>query len=59
MARWYKERVKLPFEEYTSGDEMFIKNQNILNCKEITNYKMFDYNLFLNPYINLYKKKGR
>ena len=60
VSQWHagiKKRVKLPFEEYTSGDEMFIKNQNILNCKEITNYKMFDYNLFLNPYINLYKKK--
>ena len=52
-----KKRVKLPFEEYTNGDESFVKNQNILNCKEITNYKMFDYNLFLKPYIKLYNEK--
>ena len=54
-----KKRVKIPFDEYTSADENFVKNQNILNCKEITNYKMFDYSLLLNPYIELYKDKKK
>ena len=52
-----KKRVKIPFDEYTNADESFVKNQNILNCKEITNYKMFDYGSFLGPYIELYKDK--
>ncbi len=54
-----KKRVKISFDEYTSADESFVKKQNILNCKEITNYKMFDYGLFLNPYIELYKDKEK
>ena len=60
LSQWQagiKKRVKISLKEYTNGEENFIKKQNILNCKEITNYKMFDYNLFLDPYINLSNKK--
>ena len=60
-SQWHaglKKRVKISFEDYTNGDENFIKKQNLLNCKEITNYKMFDYNKILIPYINLYNYKN-
>ena len=62
-SQWHaslKKRVKISFEDYTNGDENFLKKQNLLNCKEITNYKTFDYNIILSPYIDLYlKKKNR
>jgi hypothetical protein len=59
-SQWHaglKKRVKMSFEDYTNGDEDFLKKQNLLNCKEITNYKMFDYNKILSPYIGLYNEK--
>ena len=59
-SQWHaglKKRVKISFEDYTSGDKNFIKKQNLLNCKEITNFEMFDYNTILSPYINLYSSE--
>jgi len=55
-SQWHasiKKKVKLPFEKYTDGDINFVKKQNLLFSKEITNYKLFDYNEYLDPYIKL------
>ena len=57
-TQWHaglKKRVKIPFDEYTNADMNFLKKQKLPNCKEITNYKCFDYNIILNSYIKLIK----
>ena len=37
-------RVKLTFSEYTDADINFLSKQSLPHCKEVTNYRCFDYN---------------
>lgn len=55
-SQWHaglKKRVKISFKEYTDADMDFLKSQKLPDCKELTNYKCFDYNEVLKPYIKL------
>lgn len=55
-SQWHaglKKRVKIPFKEYTDANTNFLKSQKLSDCKELTNYKCFDYNEVIKPYIDL------
>ena len=55
-SQWHaglKKRVKLTFSEYTDADINFLSKQSLPHCKEVTNYRCFDYNQILKSYIKL------
>ena len=43
----------MTFSEYTDVDINFLSKQSLPHCKEVTNYRCFDYNQILKSYIKL------
>ena len=61
-SQWHaglKKRVKVSFKDYTDADINFLKSQKLPSCKELTNYRCFDYNQILKPYINLLNEDSK